>query len=278
MSKKSLLSSLALLGSVLFAAGVAAGELPQRIVDSGKLTLSINATFPPMEFVDPTTRTFKGVDIDLVDAIAKKLGLQVVRTDGLFNQLIPALTTGRTDFILSGMIDNAERRKSFDFVNYMRAGAQFYVLTASPIKDPTELCGQSVGTIRSTAYPALIEAWSKEHCVAAGKQPITIIGAESSPEVRLQLKQGRIVAGVQGGESIPYTSAQEGGAYRLIGEPLITAYYGAAFRKEDSAFRDKFADTLQELMNDGTYAAIFAKWDLSAFTIPAVLINSESRP
>lgn len=95
--------------------------------------------------------------------------------------------------------------------------------------------------------------------------------------MRLQLRQGRVVAGVQGGESIPFTSAQEGGAYRLIGEPLITAYYGAAFRKEDAAFRDKFADVLDELIADGTYAAIFEKWELTSHALPAAMINSEPR-
>ncbi|MGN6536464.1 MAG: ABC transporter substrate-binding protein [Mesorhizobium sp.] len=268
---------IAAFGSLFLLGAAGAGELPQRIVDAGKFTLTINATFTPMEFVDPKTNTFVGLDIELVDAIAKRLGLGVTRTDGLFNQLIPALTTGRTDFILSGMIDNEERRKSFDFVNYMRAGAQFFVLTKSEVKDPVELCGKAVGTIRSAAYMDLLQAWNQKHCVDAGLKAMDIIGAESSPDVRLQLKQGRIEAGVQGGESIPYTSAQEGGIYRLIGEPLITAYYGAAFRKEDSAFRDKFADTLQELIDDGTYGAIFEKWKLTSHAIPKVMINSEPR-
>ena len=254
-----------------------AAEVPQSIQDAGKLTLAINATFPPMEYVDPETNTFKGLDIDLVDAIAERLNLKVERTDGLFNQLITALTTGRTDFILSGMIDNEERRQSMDFVNYMRAGAQFYVLTDSEFQDPVELCGKAVGTIRSAAYLGLLEKWNEENCVAEGREPVEIIGAESSPDVRLQLKQGRILAGVQGGESIPFTSAQEGGIYRLIGEPLITAYYGAAFRKEDSSFRDKFADVIEELMADGTYQAIFEKWDLTSHALTEVLINSEPR-
>lgn len=277
MNLKSLIGT-SIFGSLLiFSSAGNTGELPQEIVDAGKFKLTINATFTPMEFVDPETGKFVGLDIELVDAIANRLGLEVERTDGLFNQLIPALTTGRTDFVLSGMIDNEERRQSFDFVNYMRAGAQFYVLTDSEVQDPVELCGEPVGTIRSASYMDLLKAWSDEHCVKAGHKAMTLIGSESSPDVRLQLKQGRIKAGVQGGESIPYTSKQEGGIYRLIGEPLTTAYYGAAFRKEDTAFRDKFADTLQELIDDGTYNGIFEKWELASHAIPEVMINSEPR-
>ena len=61
---------------------------------AGVLKLTINATFSPLEFKDPETNEFKGLDIELVDALAAKLGLKVERTDGPFAQLIPALTTG----------------------------------------------------------------------------------------------------------------------------------------------------------------------------------------
>jgi len=175
------------------------------------------------------------------------------------------------------MVDNEERRETMDFINYMRAGAQFYVLSESAIQEPIELCGQAVGTIRSAAYYGLVEEWSADNCVANGLPPMNIIGSEGSPDVRLQLKQGRVVAGVQGGESIMFTSAQEGGSYRLIGEPLIDNYYGAAFRKEDSAFRDAIADVLDELIADGTYHAIFEKWNLSSHALPHIMINGKVR-
>jgi polar amino acid transport system substrate-binding protein len=255
----------------------AAGEIPASIRAAGVLKLSINATFAPMEFKDPETNTFKGLDIDLVDALAAKLGLKVERSDGPFAQLIPALTTGRTDFILSGITDTPQRRETMDFVNYMRAGAQFYVLTSSPIKDPIELCGKKVATPRATTYPGQIKDYSDKNCVGAGKQPIEVVGTEGSPDARLQLKQGRVEAGVQGGETIPFTSKQEGNIYRVIGEPLTIAYYGAAFRKTDTAFRDAVADALQSLIDDGTYGKIFAKWELTETALPKIMINSQPR-
>jgi polar amino acid transport system substrate-binding protein len=272
-----ILSYAALVGIIVVPTLAKAGEIPAAIKSAGVLNLSINATYPPMEYKDPETSTFKGLDIDLVDALGQKLGLKIVRTDGLFAQLIPALTTGRTDFILSGITDTPLRRETMDFVNYMRAGAQFYVLTSSTVQDPLELCGKKVGTIRSTSYPDQIKAWSAEHCEAAGKPAMDIVGSDSSPDVRLQLKQGRTDAAVQGGETIPFTSAQEGGIYRVIGTPLTAVYYGAAFRKTDPAFRDAIADALQELVKDGTYGKIFEKWQLSATALPSIMINGQPR-
>ncbi|WP_181832664.1 ABC transporter substrate-binding protein [Bosea caraganae] len=274
---KQFLCRAALLGFALVPQLAAAGEIPAAIKAEGVLKLSINATYPPMEYKDPETNAFMGLDIELVDALAAKLGLKVERTDGVFAQLIPALSTGRTAFILSGITDTPQRRETMDFVNYMRAGAMFYTLTSSSLKDPSELCGKKVATIRSTTYPGQIKDWSDQNCVAAGKAAIEVVGTESSPDARLQLKQGRADAAVQGGETIPFTSKQEGGIYRVIGKPLTTVYYGAAFRKTDVAFRDAIADALQELINDGTYAKIFAKWELTDSTLPAIMINSEPR-
>lgn len=273
--KKHILGGVVAFGLAL--APALAGELPAEIKAAGTLKLAINATYPPMEYKDPETNTFKGLDIDLVDALAAKLGLKVERTDGMFATLMPALATGRTDFILSGITDTPQRRETMDFVNYMRAGAMFYVLTGSTIKDPIELCGKKVATIRSTTYPGQIKDWSDQNCVGAGKPPIEIIGTESSPDARLQLKQARVDAAVQGGETIPFTSKQEGGLYRVIGKPLTVVYYGVAFRKTDTAFRDLIADTLEALMKDGTYKKIFEKWDLSDAALPAIMINSEPR-
>lgn len=267
----------AFLGLALLPAAAGAGEIPKEIKDAGVLKLQINATYPPMEYVDTTTNTFKGLDIDLVDAMAAKLGLKVERTDGAFAQLVPALTTGRTAFILSGMTDTPARQETMDFVNYMRAGAMFYTLTDSTIKDPVELCGKKVATVRSTTYPAQIKDFSDESCVKAGKPAIEVVGTENSPDSRLQLKQKRVDAAVQGGETIPFINTQEGNVFRLIGKPLTTVYYGAAFKKSDAAFRDAIADAMQSLVDDGTYGKIFEKWGLTESALPKIMVNSKPR-
>lgn len=272
-----LIARAALLGLACLPGAAAAGEIPDSVKAAGALKLTINATFAPLEFKDPETNTFKGLDIDLVDALAARLGLKVERMDGLFAQLIPALTTGRTDFILSGISDTPQRQETMDFVDYMRGGAQFYVLTSSAVKDPVELCGKKVATIRSTAYPAQIKDWSDTNCIGTGKPAIEVLGTESSPDARLQLKQGRADAAVQGGETIAFTSKQEGGIYRVIGTPLAVLYYGGAFRKSDTSFRDAVADAFQAMIDDGTYGKIFAKWDLAEFALPKIMINGKPR-
>ncbi len=95
------------------AAGPAfAGEIPAAIKAAGALHLSVNAIYPPMEYKDPATDKLAGVDIELAEAIAKKLGLSVVFAESAFEQLIPSLATGRTDCILSWLSDLPARRET----------------------------------------------------------------------------------------------------------------------------------------------------------------------
>lgn len=256
------------------AAHARAVELPEAIRTAGTFHLSVNSTYAPMEFHDPATNELKGLDVDLAAAIAKKLGVGIAWTDVPFDQLIPSLQTGRTDFIISGLSDRASRRETMDFVDYLGPGPQFFVLDGSAAKLATDLCGLKVGTVRSTSFPTEIETWSKANCEAAGKPAIAYVPGENSIDVRNQLKQGRIDAAVQGSETLPYAQSNEPGRYRVIGAPFSVGYQGIAFRKDAVPLREAVTEALQSLIADGSYAAILSKWGLSANAVAKPMLNA----
>jgi polar amino acid transport system substrate-binding protein len=271
------LSGLAAIVFLCAAAPLRAGELPDAIKKAGVLHLSINATYPPLDYKDPQTSKIVGLDVDLADILASKLGVKVEWTDVPFAQIIPSLTTGRTDFILSGISDLPARRETMDFVDYLKTGAQFYTLSTSAYAAPEDLCGKRVGTIRSTRFPDDIRNWSAAHCEGAGKPAIEVVGGESSPDVRTELKQGRIDAAVQGAETIPFMSAQEGGVFKTLGAPITAVKYGIAFRKSDTAFRDLHPDTVQAMIKEGSYQKVLETWHLAAIGVTDITINGEPR-
>ncbi len=187
---------------------VQSAELPAEIRQAGTLKLTVNSTYAPMEYRDPASNELVGLDIDLANELAKRLGgLKIAWSETPFAELIPSLQTKRADFIVSGISDRASRRESADFVDYLTTGPQFFVMAASEAKDATGLCGKKVGTTRSTSFPVEIEKWSKQNCEAAGKPAIQYVPGENSIDVRNQLKQGRIDAAVQGSETLPYCRA-----------------------------------------------------------------------
>ena len=255
-------------------AAAPAAELPAPFRAAGTFHLSINSTYAPMEYRDPSTNALNGLDVDLAAAIAKRLGIGIEWTDVPFDQLIPSLQTGRTDFVISGFSDRASRRETMDFVDYLGTGPQFFALADSPAQTPADLCGKRVGTVRSTSFPAEIEKWSKANCEAAGKAAIDYMPGENSIDVRNQLKQGRVDAAVQGSETLPYAQSNEPGRYRLLGTPFAVGYQGIAFRKDAGPLRDVVTGALEALIADGTYTAILTKWRLSANALAKPLLNA----
>lgn len=230
-----------------------------------------------MEFKDPKTATLTGLDIDLGNALAKKLGVAFKFEEIAFEQMVPSLTTGRADIILSGMSDLESRRETLDFVDYLKSGAQFYTTADNKdaFKTPTDLCGKAVGASRRTSFPAEMEKWSKANCEAAGKPALKVVGTEGSADARTQLKQKRVDAAVQGSETLPYLLQLEPNAYVTVGEPFTQVFQGIGFAKKETALRDAVAKAFKAMLEDGSYKAVLAKWQLESNAVPTLMINGE---
>ena len=254
-----------------------AADLPDAIRQAGALHLTVNPTYAPMEYHDPATNQLTGLDIDLADALAHRLGTTVVWSETAFEQLLPSLATGRADFIISGLSDRASRRDAAAFVDYLTTGAQFFVLADSPAQSEPDLCGKKIGTTRSTSFPIEIDKWSRANCDGAGKPAVQYVPGENSIDVRNQLKQGRIDAAVQGSETLPYAQANEPGRYRILGAPFTLGYQGIAFRKDNAALRETVTNALRELIADGTYTTILTKYGLAANAVKEPLLNAATQ-
>lgn len=274
MSFRSLAFAASLLATTTMAG---AATLPDAIKQAGTLKLTVNATYAPMEFHDPATNELKGLDIDLANAMAKRLGLKVVYSDVPFAELIPALQTQRADFIISGISDRASRRDNADFIDYLTTGPQFFAMADGKVKAEADLCGAKVGTTRSTSFPVEIDKWSKAHCEAAGKPAVVYVPGENSIDVRNQLKQGRIDAAVQGSETLPYAMQQEPGKYAIIGAAFSIGYQGIMVRKTDTQLREVLEQTLAAMIADGSYKAILDSYGLGANAVAKPQINAATQ-
>ena len=91
----------------------------QEIKDSGKLVMGTSADYPPYEWhlIKDGKDEIIGFDIDIAQAIADELGVELEVKDMDFDGLIPALTTGKIDIIIAGMNATEERKQSVDFTD-----------------------------------------------------------------------------------------------------------------------------------------------------------------
>ena len=253
---------------------------PPEIEKSKVVRVALNTGYPPLEMKDPKTNEIIGFDIDLAAAMAKVLGVKIEYQDGAFENMTPALQSGRVDMIMSGFYDVPKRRPMFTFIDYLKAGAQYYTLTSlKELEKLTDLCGKTVTTTRGTSYPDTIKAWSEKNCVAAGKEPITVIVDTDLGQQLTNLKTGRAAAAVQGLEAVPTIIQTEPGVYRPFGEPFSSTLMGIAFQNTgDNTLRDAFAFALKKVIADGAYDELIKKWKLDLSSYKDVTIDAGPAP
>lgn len=268
---KKLLVAAALMGAMNISA--MAVELPAEIAKRGSIKVALVPNYPPMEFRDPATSTLSGFDIDLGEAIGRKLGVKIEWQETSFDQFMPSISTGRVDAILSGFTDYASRHETATFIDYLRSGPHFFVQQsrAAEFKDMAAFCGKKVGASRRTMFPAMITAWSEKSC---GGNPVVFVGTDGSADARTQLKQGRIDAAVQGNETLPYIMDLEPGAYAPVGTVIAQQFTGIAVPVKEKALQQAMLEAVDALIADGTYRTLLAKWKLSDNAIEKATINA----
>ena len=275
MKLRTALAALALAAAALPAS---AQTLPDEIAASKTIRIAVNSGYVPMEMRDPQGN-LTGFDVDLANAIAKILGVKLEWQDGSFEQLMPALRSQRADMIISGISDLPARRSDFDFIDYIKSGAVFFVATsAADIKTLADLCGKAISTPRGTSYVGIIGRWSDANCVKDGKPPITVLAPTDAASMLSDIRQGRAAGGMQGTESVPSVMKREPGVYRVLGDPVTNALQGIVFLKSDTQLRDAVMAALQKVIADGEYDTLIKKWDLTLSAYPTPTINAGPAP
>ena len=116
---------------------------------SNKVIMSTNAQFQPFEY--HSGNKIVGIDVDIANKIAAKLGKQLEIRDVDFNSLPNEITSGKCDFVAAGMSINDDRKKNMDFSDtYFDATQSIIVLKGSPIKNRAGLNGKTVGVQQGT--------------------------------------------------------------------------------------------------------------------------------
>ncbi|MGV9316430.1 ABC transporter substrate-binding protein [Streptomyces sp. NPDC003691] len=252
------------------AAGKSAPELvPADIRKKGVLRVATAVGYPPMEMYKPGTTELTGVDPDLARAVAERLDLKLELTNAAFDGLIPGLTSGRFDLVMSSMTDSAERRKAVDFVDYFRTGGVIMTKKGNPegIKNLADLCGRSVVLAKGSSNLAI----GQEQNTRCDKK-MRISQSEDAPTGLLQIESGRAVATI-----VDYPVAamfvKEKGAYEALPEQYGTAPWGIALAKDRAALRDAVQRALQGLIDDGGYRKILDSYGVGGSAVPKATVN-----
>ncbi|OFI01565.1 cystine-binding periplasmic protein precursor [Clostridium acetireducens DSM 10703] len=224
----------------------------ERVKKSGKLTMGLDDSYPPMEFRD-SQNNLVGFDIDLGKEIAKKLGVKPEFTITDFNGIILSLKSSKFDMILSTLSMTEKRQKEVLFTEPYIVGGQIIAVKKgnTSITKAEDLKGKLVGyQLGSTSENAARKIEGIKNLKSYDK--VT--------EAFHDLSLGRIEAIIVDGQVGGYYMKKDGGDYTILKEKLTKEPVGIGFKKEDKELRDAVQKAIDELKKEGTLSKLSIKW------------------
>lgn len=249
-----------------------AAMVPESVSADGRLSIGTNPPFAPFEFKD-SQGTMIGLELDLGRAVAGILGLEFDPQDMDFAMILPAVQAGSLDAGMSGFTDNAERRETFDFADFMYAGIQWAAAPGSNV-DPGHPCGLTVAVQRTTVSETDDVRPKSDECVKNGEQPITVLAFDTSDNAALAALVGRADAMSADSPVTAWAVERSDGELELIGDMFDAAPYGFAVPK-GSPLGPALAAALQHLIDTGEYTRILQQWNVRTGYLEEALLNEE---
>ena len=146
-----------------------AATLPDDVKSRGRLVVGVNIPYAPNEFRDGYGQLV-GFDVDLMNAVARVLGVTPEYREVDFDTILPSVQAGDFDLGMSSVTDTAERERVADFVTYFQAGTLWAQRPGPPI-DPAHACGLRVGVTTGVIQQTHELPHKSDACVAAGLPP-----------------------------------------------------------------------------------------------------------
>ncbi|MGG1675691.1 transporter substrate-binding domain-containing protein [Neobacillus sp. NRS-1170] len=251
MKKLGLLSLFLILAIFIAACGSSdtAGEKEEK--GSGKVyKVGVDTTYPPFEFKEGND--YKGIDIDLINAIAKNQGFKIELSPMDFGGIIPAMQANQLDVAIAGMSITDERKKVVDFSTpYFDAGLTVVVKNDnSTIKSVDDLKGKTVAVKKGTTGAK----YAQDNATKLG---INVVQFNDSPAMFQEVSNGNADALIEDYPVISYAIAQKDLGLKIVGDRLNGDQYGIAVLKgQNQDLLKKIDKGLAELKKDGTYDKI----------------------
>ena len=253
--KKILAFLLAAAMMVLMAACGSKAKTPGDIQNAGKLVMATNAEFEPFEFKDGDEVV--GIDIEISQKIAEKLGVELEVSDIAFDTLITALQSGKADIVAAGMTADEDRKKNVDFSDpYFNASQAIIVANDSDIVSRTDLNGKTVGVQLGTT--------GDKYCTNEdGENDITVAEVKrysKGMEAVSDLIAGRIDAVVIDNFPAEKLVEKNSDKVKKLDEALTSEEYAIAMPKGSTELQKMVNEVLKEMQDSGEMDEIVGKY------------------
>ena len=240
--------------SAAASASAEASEL--KTVEAGKLIMSTNAQFPPYEMV-ADNGSFEGIDVEVAQAIADKLGLELVVDDMDFDAALLAAQNGQSDIVMAGVTVNAERQQVMEFSDSYATGVQVVIVKEdSPIQSVDDLANaEMIGCQKATT--GYIYCSDTVENGGYGEDHVTAY--DSGATAVMALVNGQVDAVVIDNEPAKAFVAANPGL-KILDTEFAVEDYAIGLKKGNTDLLNAINEAMAELKADGTFQSIVDKY------------------
>ena len=251
------------------------GSTLSGVLDRGKLRVCFEAGYLPFEMIGTRsglrerslrpaderkggqTTNFGGFDIDLAREMARELGVGFAPVNTRWTAIIPSLTLGRCDIIISGMSVTEERQQKVSFSEpYMRVGQTVLlnrklaekVTSYEDLNDPAYSVASKPGTTGEAAVQRVLPKAQYKPFDSESAAAAAVAAGEVDALVYDRPFNATFIA-MNGEENLVF-----------LDKPFTDEAIAFAIRKDDPDFLKWLNGFLGKLKDDGRYDKIHKKW------------------
>jgi polar amino acid transport system substrate-binding protein len=230
----------------------------------GELVAATEMQFPPFDISD--NGVYKGVDRELVDAVAKELGVKVKYLDLPWTSVLPGLEAKKFDLVIAPVTITKERMKRYSFSVPIADATAALMKRAkdTSISKPADIAGKVVGGQKGTSQLEQLKAFA-----AKLPKPVEVKDYVDNNQAYADLAAGRIDAAVNSLPNLAYAALQRSDTFALVlpafGQPT---YFSWVCRLEDKTLMDAINAAIVKIERDGGMAVIQKKWFGQVIDLP----------
>jgi ABC-type amino acid transport substrate-binding protein len=222
----------------------------------GELSAASCLDYKPFEFTDPNTGDLTGFDVEMIDAIAAKLGLKVTWVKANFNTIFTALAANKFDAVAAASTITPERQQVVDFTDPYFNSRQSLTVNTSKTPDIKSIDDLGKDDIVGVQRGTTGAKFAQQKIEPKG---VTLKTFVTAPDAFTDLESGQI-QGVLNDEGSSLSEAAGRPGLKVVQAIDTDEHYGFAVSKDNPGLLKSMNFALKELIDDGTYAKIFKKW------------------
>jgi polar amino acid transport system substrate-binding protein len=233
------------------------------IKQRGKLIVATSADYAPYESVDDSGK-FVGFDIDFINEIAKRMGVELEIKDMGFDTLIVSLQEKKVDLIVAAMVITPEREKKVDFtLPYSFIRDAFVVRKDAGLKitKPQDAGGKKIGVLSGTVH----EKWVRDNLIKPGlTKEDQLFLYERMDMASLDLGAGRVevILLVKNAAENVASKMKDLEVALIVDRPAESSGLGIAVPEGETALKAELDRIITELKSDGWLEKNAAKYGL----------------